>query len=268
MKARIYSVVVDRTIAIALAITASTILCCDIHAQSSGLHTDPSTGIVYQPRTTTIERPIVETKLEQREQTIYHPQTVTETRPETHTSYSPVVDYEWEPRLHGRWNPFQRPTIKYHRVGRARWEARKKVVNRTSTRTEYVAEKRTVEVPTQIVRMQREQKTDYVAVGRVAPKQTTTRTNTAIASRLRPLNSNESVQPMNSTPHIASSNPYAAPQIAASTVGRMTSDPPRRGMGQSAFRATTLAPNVNSQALPPTTNGTGVAGLPALPLFR
>jgi hypothetical protein len=268
MNARIYSVVVDRAIAIALATTVSAIFCCDVNAQNGGLQTDPSTGIVYQPRTTTIERPVVETKMEQREQTIYRPQTVTESRPETHTTYSPVVEYEWEPRLHGRWNPFQRPTIKYHHVGRTRWEARNRVVNRTNTRTEYVAEKRTVEVPTRIVRMEREQKTDYVAVGRVAPKPTATGTNPSIASRLRPLENNETVQPMYSTPQIASTQTYSAPQVAASTVGRMTSDPPRRGLGQSGLRATTLTPSTHGQALPPASSGIGVAGLPALPLFR
>ena len=39
--------------------------------------------------------------------------------------------------------------------------------HRTNTRTEWVAEKRTIEVPQQIVRMQREQKVDYEVVGRV-----------------------------------------------------------------------------------------------------
>jgi hypothetical protein len=269
MNARIYSVVVDRAIAIALATTASAMFCCDADAQQAGrFQTDPSTGIVYQPRTTTIERPVVETKMEQREQTIYRPQTVTETRPENRTTYSPVVEYKWEPRLHGRWNPFQRPTIKYHHVGRSRWEARNEVVNRTNTRTEYVAEKRTVEVPTRVVRMQREQKTDYVAVGRVAPKQNAPAVNTAIASRLRPLNSNESVAPIHSTPQIASTQSFAAPRIAASTVGRMTSDPPRRAMGQSGLRATTLAPGVRGQVLPSSSGGIGVAGLPSLPIFR
>ena len=267
MNARIFSMVVDRAIAIALATTASAVFCCDASAQTGELHTDPSTGIVYQPRITTIERPVVETKVETREQTIYRPQTITETRPEHKTTYAPVVDYEWQPRLHGRWNPFQRPTIKYHHVGRARWEARNHVVNRTNTRTEYVAEKRTVEVPTRIVRMEREHKTDYVAVGRVAPAPVAG-VNSAIASRLRPLGDNESVAPIYSSPQIATNPSYNPPRIAASTVGRMTSDPPRRAMGQSGLPATTLDPNVRGQALPPVSGGAGVATLPSLPLFR
>lgn len=268
MQARIFSSVVDRAIAIALATTASVTFCCDAQAQSgSRYQTDPQTGIVYEPRTTTVDRPVVETKMEKREQTIYRPQTVTETRPENRTTYSPVVEYKWEPRLHGRWNPFTRPTIQYHHVGETKWEARNEVVQRVNTRTDWVAEKRTVEVPTQTVRIEREQQTDLVAVGRVAPAQPAAPVNNAIASRLRPLNSNETVAPI-SQPMIAGT--YAAPRVAASTVGRMTSDPPRRSIGQGGLRANTLgvAPGVRGQALPPNTSGIGIANLPSLPILR
>ena len=264
MNHRIFSRVVYRGFAFAAA--ATTLICTHANAQSgAGYFTDPNTGIVYQRVTKSIDRPVVETKVEQRDQTVYRPQTVTETKPESRTVYTPVVEYNWEPRLHGRWNPFRRPTVAYHHVGRTRWEARNEVVNRSNTRTEWVAEQRTVEVPQRIVRMQREQKVDYEPVGRVASPSSAP--SSAIASRLRPLDANERVQPLGST-QITSR--FTAPRIAASTVGRMTSDPPRRSIGQGGMRATNLAPGalgVRGRALPPATGGVGIA-MPSAPFFR
>ena len=97
---------------------SSLALCTPSVAQdnSNGYFTDPATGIVYRKVAKTIERPVIETKVQSRNQTIYRPQTVTETKPEARTVYQPVVEYKWEPRLHGRWNPFQRPTVAYHHV--------------------------------------------------------------------------------------------------------------------------------------------------------
>jgi hypothetical protein len=249
---------------VAAAFSATAIITTTVHAQS-GLQTDPATGIVYQSQTTTVERPVVETKLEQREQTVYRPQTVTETRPQHRTVYTPIVEYNWEPRMHGRWNPFTQPTIHYHHVGRTKWEARNERIDHVATRTEWVAEKRTVEVPTQVVRIQREQKTDYVPVGRVQPSGTPAGGD-SIAARLRPLNSNETVSPISPAPQYASNGYYNSPQIAAGTVGRMTSDPPQRSVSQSGMPASNLSPGVYGQPLPPASNG--IATLPSLPIFR
>jgi hypothetical protein len=247
---------------LAVATTATTMICSSVNAQSgAGYYTDPATGIVYQKVTKTVERPVVETKTETRDQTIYRPQTVTETRPESRTVYTPVVEYKWEPRVHGRWNPFQKPTVAYHHVPNARWEARNQVVERTNTRTEWVAEKRTIEVPQQVVRIEREQKVDYEPVGRVSPQQQASPpgADSAIASRLRPLNSSTRVES------------FGQPSQFASTVGRMTSDPPRRSTGQGGLRPTNLYPGalgVQGQALPPVGAGVGVANLPSIPFFR
>ena len=170
MRCRIFSGVVSRYLFVAAAATASATITSPAQAQgSAGLYTDDASGIVYRKVTRTVERPVVETKVEQREQTLYRPQTVTETRPENRTVYTPVLQYQWEPRVHGRWNPFRQPTVAYHQVPRCHWEAQNQVVQRTNTRTEWVAEKRTIDVPQRIVRMEREQTVDYEPVGRVAP---------------------------------------------------------------------------------------------------
>lgn len=271
MFARIFSRVVCRLMTVFVATIATALLCPNAQGQA-GYVTDPATGIVYQKVTKTVERPVVETKTETRDQTIYRPQTVTETKPESRTVYTPVVEYEWQPRVHGRWNPFQRPTVQYHHVPNTRWEARNEIVERTNTRTEWVAEKRSIEVPQRIVRMQREQRVDLEPVGRVAPSSqqaSPAGVDSAIASRLRPLDSNTRIEPLNQS-RIATSSTLA-PRVAASTLGRMTSDPPRRSPGQGGMRATDLyrsAPAVRGQALPPVSGGVGVANLPSMNFLR
>ena len=231
-KALLVSLVSSAAVATATAQTPS----------ASGYYTDPDTGIVYQQVTRTIERPVTQTRIEKQTQTVFRPETVTESRPSTRTVYTPIVEHNWEPRVHGRWNPFQRPTIAYHHVPRTRWEARAETVQQTSTRTQWVPENRTVEVPRQTVSMRSERQVDYEPVGRVAPPAKSPQS--AIAARLKPLEPGARIDPMPSaSTAVAYAAPsYLAPRIAATTIGRMTSDPPRRGIGQRGLRATELAP--------------------------
>jgi hypothetical protein len=264
MLARILSRVVDRVLTIAALFTAASCVCNIANAQSgNGLVHDPATGIIYRPIVKTVERPVVETKVETREQTVYRPQTVTESKPEARTIYTPVVEHQWEPRLHGRWNPFRQPTLAYHHVPNTRWEARQEVVQRTNSRTEWIAEKRSIDVPQQVVRMEREQKVDYEVVGLAAPPASESNLPSAIASRLQPLPVNARIEPM-SQPRFAQQT-----QIAASA-GRLTSDPPARTNQQGGMRATELYPGaMHGQALPPVNGGSGIATMPSLlPFFR
>ena len=243
----------------------------------SGYFTDPTTGLVYQQIQKTVQQPRVETKMETQEQTVYRPETVKETYPETKTMLTPVTKYQWQAYLEGRWNIFRQPTVAYRQVPYTEWQAQTQTINRTATRTNYVPEKRTVQVPHRIVKMENKQVTEFEVVGRVAPKASPTAASTAIASRLRPLASNESVQPLGAGQTMIARAPGAittlpsVPRIASTTVGRLTSDPPRRSVGQGGMRANELyyhSPSGYGQALPPTTGGVGIANLPGLPLWR
>ncbi|MCG8653425.1 MAG: hypothetical protein MI861_26535 [Pirellulales bacterium] len=266
MNARISSWFVGRIFVIAIAATVwgGT----DANAQTgAGYYTNPDTGIVYQQVIRTVERPVVETKMQTRQQTVYRPQTVTNTRPETRTVYTPIVEYNWEPRIHGRWNPFRQPYVAYHHVPRARWEQHSDVVQRTTTHTEWVAEKRTIDIPQRVVRMEREQKVDYEPVGRVAPNATSPPGATnSVASRLRPLSPSTRVVPLNSS--LASANLASArissPRIAASTTG----NPSNRSTDQTGMRTKHLvpSPNVRGPALPSASSG--IATLPSTSYFR
>ena len=268
---RIFSLIIPVSTFVAITLCSVT-----ANAQNRpGYFTDPATGIVYRQVTRSVDRPVVETTVEKQEKTVYKPQTVKETKPETQTVYTPVTEFKWQAELQGRWNPFRQPTIAYKQVPTTHWEARNQVINRTQTRTEWVPETRTVEVPHRIVRMEREQKVEYEAVGRVAPQQTNPNTaSEAIASRLQPLAANTQIAPTNRVATLPPSNfgtvvyPPDTPRIASS-LGRMTSDPPRRSSSQSGLRTSELYPSVPSgygRALPPT--GGGMATLPMLQFWR
>ena len=260
MNTRILSWVVNRAVMFAIMATSISVFSSNATGQSSsGYLTDPATGIVYRKVTKTIDTPVIETQVSTSEQTVYRPQTVTETRPHSRTVYCPVVEYKLEPRLEGRWNPFRPPTVAYQPVPHTTWEARNEVVQRTNTRTEWVAERRTVEVPTQIVRMQREQKVDFEPVGKVSqPQPGPSSPNDALAARLRPLDSSTMIQPFGQPSY------YSAPRLASSTVSGSYSES-TRSASQEGMRPTDLAP-AGINAIPAST--TGVANGRPLPIYR
>lgn len=257
MDSRIFSWVVYRVPTLAIMATAISVFSSEVYGQgSSGYLTDPDTGIVYRKVMKTIETPVIETRVDSSNQTVYRPQTVTETRPHSRTVYCPVVEYKMEPRVYGRWNPFKEPTVGYQQVPHTSWEPRNEVVHRTKTRTEWVAERRTVDVPTRVVRMRREQKVDYEPVGRVSqPSLGPTSNNAAFAARLQPLSSGTPIGP------IAASPVYTAPRIASSTVGGPYASS-SRSESQQGMRPTDLAP-VSTGGLP-----VGVASGTTLPIYR
>jgi hypothetical protein len=220
----------------------------------SGYFTDPATGIVYRKVQRTVERPVVETHMQAQQSTYYRPETVVEVRPETRTVYTPVVSYGWEPRMRGRWNPFVQPTIQYEHTPRTHWEARSETVERREARTNWVAEHRSVDVPQQIVKIQREEKEYLEAVGRVAPPMATppNSAEAAIAARLRPLDGSTAVAPISSITTLA-------------PVGDAT----RRSNDQLGLRATELHPGYSggySVPLPPPS--AGIAITPYVPIWR
>lgn len=222
---------------------------------ASGYYTDPATGVVYRKVQRTIDRPVVETQMRTQESVVYRPETVVTNRPETRTVYTPVVSYNWEPRLQNRWNPFAQPTIVYQHTPRTHWETRNETIQRQESHTNWVAETRKVDIPQQVVRIQREEKTDYEPVGRVAVPQQATPPNSpdaAIAARLRPLDSNTRFQPLNqfSQPAGAYANNF------------------NRNEYQGGMRASELTPSpVYSSPLPPASSS-GVAGLPIPTMWR
>ncbi len=250
----------------------------DAGASSPTYYTDPATGVVYQKIHRTVERPVLATEMTTQENTVYRPDTVVDVIPETRTSYTPVVRYDWEPRWRGRWNPFVQPTLQYEPVARTHWEARNETVERRQTRTTWVAERRREEVPRQVMRVQREDRPYYQAVGRVAPQPQASghayaqgqpgaasaedASTAALVARLRPIDPNTAaITPLAPT---AASRGYGFQSVASTTLPLASST---RSSDQTGMRATDLqvsGNNTYATPLPPS----GVARGPLVPWWR
>ena len=260
MTGRIFSRVVYRIIAFATVAICVMTITAETNAQS-GFFTDPQTGIVYRKVSRTVEKPVVETKLEQQQEVVFRPQTVTETKPQNRTVMTPVVKYKWEPKLTGRWNPFRPPSIRYEKVPHTIWEARNEVVHRTRTTTEWIAETRTIDVPQKTFRTTREHSIAYEPVGRISE---TNNSNlpVEVAARLQPLHQNATFQSLESSSMAATS--FGPPRIAASTVtSNHTRNASQSGM---AVQNLMIEPQITpANSLP---NRTGIANQRQLPIFR
>ncbi len=257
MTGRILSKVVYQLIALVTAATSITSLTAEAPAQT-GFFTDPQTGIVYRKISRTIEKPVVETKLSQKSEVVYRPHTVTETKPENRTVMTPVIEYKWKPKLTGRWNPFRPPSIRYEKVPLTTWEARTEVVHRTKTTTEWIAENRTLEIPTKTVRTSREHSVAYEPVGRLSPSNLPAN----VAARLQPLDGNTPFQ--NLEPPRLAVTTFAPPRIASSTISTVNSGVHTRSSTQGGMTAQELVPGGTSGP----NNTTGIANQRPLPMFR
>ena len=257
MTGRILSKAVFQLIVLVTAATSITSLTAEATAQT-GFFTDPQTGIVYRKINRTIEKPVVETKYSQKSEVVYRPHTVTETKPENRTVMRPVIEYKWKPKLTGRWNPFRPPSIRYEKVPLTTWEARTEVVHRTETTTQWIAENRTLEIPTKTVRTSREQSVAYAPVGRLSPSNLPA----DVAARLQPLDGNTPFQ--NLEPSRLAVTTFAPPRIAASTVSPLASTTPTRSSVQGGMTAQELVPSSKSERH----TTTGIANQRPLPMFR
>jgi hypothetical protein len=123
-------------------------------------------GVTYQVSERTVQRPVVQTEWQQREQTVYRQQPRTELRDTLRTYLTPVTQHEWVTRMHGRWNPFMTPYFSHHLVPITRWERRAEVVPVPVVENEWVSETRTVSVPVTTQRIAEEKIVSKVAVGR------------------------------------------------------------------------------------------------------
>lgn len=250
-----------RNTAATLVIAAGALVApCGVSAQSPAgeLQKDPVTGDIYRTYTQRVTRPVVDQRIERQEMVVHRPETVMETRPEFRTSYLPVTQMKWMPYVEGRWNPFRQPTVAYRQVPETRWEARSEVVNRTTTQTRWVAEKRTVEVPHQVVRYETTEHKGLELVARGMP-QPRVGSNVApeVAARLRPISSTDSTF-----------TPQPVTAIASNTVGQATSEPPLRSSTQTGLRPQVLHPSNGLGTPLPQVGSTVIATTPAFTIYR
>lgn len=82
-----------------------------------------------------------------KEETYFRPQVSTQYQTQQQTYLTPVTQYQYVPRLVGQWNPFVQPYWTYEYVPVTRWEARPTTVQMPTTKTDMIAEKRTIQTP-------------------------------------------------------------------------------------------------------------------------
>ena len=160
-------------------------------------------GITYQETRRVVQRPVVETRLESREQTVYREQIKTELRDSSRTVQVPVTEYRLTMCMVDRWNPFVQPSYVYKYVPVTRWEVRQETVRTPITQRELIPEKRTVQVPVTTQRLAQDEVITRVAISAAAPRANAT--------------------PLDPAPAVAGA---ATGQVGG--VARMESDPPRR----------------------------------------
>ena len=117
-------------------------------------------GVTYQETRRVIRRPIVETKIEQREQVVNRNKYTTDFQPSDRQYMAPVTEYRWEPHWVNPWNPFSAPYLTYRWAPVTKWVERHETVRIPITRREVIPEKITTNVP---VTTQRYVEDEYVS---------------------------------------------------------------------------------------------------------
>lgn len=121
-------------------------------------------GVTYQETRRVVPRPVLETRMEPREQTIYRDKYSTDFHQSERKYMAPVTEYRWEPQWVTPWNPFSAPYVTYRWVPVTRWVERSETVRIPVTRREVVPEKITTNVPVTTQRIVEDEHISRVAV--------------------------------------------------------------------------------------------------------
>jgi hypothetical protein len=137
---------------------------------ASGLRADEvryveKDGIKYQEIIQTSQRPISETRYEQREYTTYTPRYTTDMQESVRTYQVPVTEQQWVPGYQRTWNVFAPPVLSYRLLPVTRWETRTETVRVPITRRDYIPEKRVQQVPITTQRLAQEDHIHRIPVG-------------------------------------------------------------------------------------------------------
>jgi len=223
-------------------------------------------GITYMETKRVVQRPIVETRYEQREQIFYREQYKTDVQQSYQAVQVPVTEYRTMACLQNRWNPFAQPYYTYRTVPTQRMEVRQQLVQTPVTRRELVPEKRIVQIPITSQRLAQEEQITRVAVSAAPSGTVPTYGGTTITGPIGGIARLDSPSPTNATasatPQSSTFTPFT-PQPA--TLARPSTAPSATPSATVATRpAATLAPssslNPNSSANRATNPGTGTPG--------
>jgi hypothetical protein len=145
----------------------------DVLAQATTTYED-SGGVRFQVTRTPTSIPVTEMRTEQHK--TFVPQTTTQYQSYQQTYVTPVTQYQWVARQRGAWNPFQRPYWTTELQPVTTWQASQGTVQVPTTRTDWVENNITRQVPVTTYQTVMSERRDPVGVS--APSG-----GTAIASR-------------------------------------------------------------------------------------
>jgi hypothetical protein len=192
-------------------------------------------GIKYRETRQVVEQMMPVTTMQDQQQRVMTPKVSTETVAHQQVYSIPVTQYEVVPVLHGRWNPFIEPYYTYETQLVTRYQEQMVNVQIPVTKSEWVAETKTVQVPITEYKMAKQEIVTTVALTGGDTNKTFAATQ---SSGQRPV----SLQPLGSqpTPAIAS-QPTNGYSTAASPLPNNTnygSTPSGYGYTQPAYNST------------------------------
>lgn len=165
--------------AITLATTTLVLFCAgQAKAQQSRVYEEG--GVTYHETRHVVQRPVTETRIEERARTVYRERYTTDLHDTHRVSWTPVTEYRWEAYWRGRFNPLVQPWLEHRLVPRTHWEARSEVVQVPVARRELVPETVTEQVPVVTRRFVDEEHISRVPVGGSSTRMAAT-TGTSVA---------------------------------------------------------------------------------------
>jgi len=165
---------------ITLAATTFTLLVAgQVHAQQSRVYDEG--GITYHETRHVVQRPITETRIEERPRTVYRERYTTDTYDSHRIAWTPVTEYRWEAYWRGRFNPLAQPWLEHRLVPRTHWEARSEVVQVPVARRELVPETVNEQVPVVTRRFVDEEHISRVPVGPSSTRTASTPTTSGVS---------------------------------------------------------------------------------------
>lgn len=136
-------------------------------ARGDDVRHEEKDGIKYQVTTQVVQRPVSETRYEQREYTAYRERYTTDMQDSQRTYQVPVTEQQWVPGYQRGWNVFAPPVLTYRLMPVTRWETRSETVRIPVTRKEYIPEKQVQQVPIVTQRLAQEEHVHRVPIGTV-----------------------------------------------------------------------------------------------------
>jgi hypothetical protein len=192
-------------------------------------------GIKYRETRQVVEQMMPVTTMQDQQQRVMTPKVSTETVAHQQVYSIPVTQYEVVPVLHGRWNPFIEPYYTYETQLVTRYQEQVVNVQIPVTKSEWVAETKTVQVPITEYKMAKQEIVTTVALtgGDTNKTFAATQSNGQRPVSLQPLGS----QP---TPAIASqpTNGYSTAASPLPNNNNYGSTPSGYGYTQPAYNST------------------------------